>query len=112
MTNSRDFLQRVEHDVRNLGAVSESTCEAFAELPLESRTAYSRAMQFLGCKSVDLTVSSTGSTLGVDRIRASRLMLLKLSLDTSDPRWSSWVLDRMLEAVMGTPGGSVGDLLH
>jgi hypothetical protein len=39
-------------------------------------------------------------------------MLLKLRVDSSDPRWSSLLLDRLLEAVIGTPGGGVGDLLH
>jgi hypothetical protein len=112
MTDPRDFLQRLEHDIRNIGAVSESTCEAFANLPLESRTAYGRAMRFLGCKSVGVPTSDTVSVPEADRIRASRLMLLKLHLDTSDPRWSSWMLERLLEAVMGTPGASVSDLLH
>jgi len=40
------------------------------------------------------------------------LMLLSFSLDTSAPAWSSWMLDRLLEAVIGTPGGGVGDLFH
>jgi hypothetical protein len=69
-------------------------------------------MRFLGCKSADLPASDARSIPEVDRIRASKLMLLKLHLDTPEPRWSSWMLDRLLESVVGTPGGSVGDLLH
>ena len=38
-------------------------------------------------------------------------MLLKLGADTDDPRWSSDVLVRLLNAVMNVPGGAVGDLL-
>jgi hypothetical protein len=112
MTNPNDFLNRVEHEVLKARAVSESTCAAFADLPLESRAAYGRAMRFLGCQSVGLPASGAVSVPEVDRIRVSRLMLLGLHLDTDDPRWSSWMLDRLLEAVMGTPGGNVGDLLH
>jgi hypothetical protein len=41
-----------------------------------------------------------------------RMMLLKLGLDSDDPRWSSDVLDRLLAGVVETPGGSVGDLFH
>src|SRR5690242_1711717 len=112
MTNLSDFWQRVEHEVRGIRAVSGTTCEIFAGLPLESRMAFGRAMRFLGCKSADLPTSDAVPVPEVDRIRASKLMLLKLHLDTHDPRWSSWMLDRMLEAVMNTPGASVGDLLH
>jgi hypothetical protein len=39
-------------------------------------------------------------------------MLLKLGVDSNDPRWSSWMLDRLLDAVTGAPEGSIGDLLH
>jgi len=39
-------------------------------------------------------------------------MLVKLGLDSNDPRWSSDVLDHLVKAVvMETPDGSVGDLL-
>jgi hypothetical protein len=47
-----------------------------------------------------------------DRINAVRLMLLKLGLDRDDPRWSSYVLDRLFDAVKETPGGSFGDLIY
>jgi hypothetical protein len=79
---------------------------------LESRAAFGPAMRFLGCESPGLPVSDTVSVPEIDRIRASKLMLLKLHLDTSDPRWSSSVLDRLFEAVMGAPEAGVGDLLH
>jgi hypothetical protein len=38
-----------------------------------------------------------------DRVAAARLMLVKLGVDTDDPRWSSDVLDRLLKSVMETP---------
>jgi hypothetical protein len=46
-----------------------------------------------------------------DRIAAARLMLLKMGLDSGDPRWSSDVLDRVLNAVVETPQGGVGDMI-
>jgi hypothetical protein len=112
MTNPSDFLNRVEHEILELRTVSKSTCAAFADLPLETRAAYARAMQFLDCESAEMIPGEAVTVPAPDRIRASKLMLLSLYLDTSCPAWSSWMLDRMLDAVMGTPGGSVGDLLH
>src|SRR5436305_912390 len=104
MTNPSKFLSRVEYEVRDIRAIRESTCEAFADLPLESRTAYGRAMRFLGCESVEVMPGENVTVPEPDRIRASKLMLLSLYLDTSSPAWSSWLLDRLLEAVIGTPG--------
>src|SRR5262249_28857936 len=112
MTNPSDFLNRVEDEVLRTRTVSESTCAALGELPRESRAAYAGAMQFLGCDAAEMNPGEIVTVPELDRIRASKLMLLSLSLDTSSPAWSSWILDRMLEAVMNTPGASVGDLLH
>jgi hypothetical protein len=112
MINPNDYLHRVENEVIRTKAVSRPTCLLFADLPLEIRRAYAEAMRFLGCESVESSSRDTGIVPEAERIRAANLMLLKLGADSNDPRWSSWVLDRLLEAVMGTPGGSVGDLLH
>ncbi|WP_088255748.1 hypothetical protein [Fimbriiglobus ruber] len=112
MTSSNDFLQQVEHEIRTARMVSDPTCRNFVDLPPSTFTAYARTMQFLGCESVEVPSGNTSSTPEPDRIRASRLMLLSLYADTSTPAWSSWMLDRLLQAVMGNPGGSVGDLLH
>jgi hypothetical protein len=113
MTNHlSEFLRRVEHEVRSTRGASEATCAAFADLPLESRAAYGRAMQYLGCKLMGWPTGGAAPVPEADRIRAARLMLLRLYLDTNDPRWSSGMLDRLLEAVMGTPGGSASDLFH
>src|SRR5262249_29621494 len=112
MTRPNDFLQHVEDETLRARAVSEATCEAFSDMPLEIRTAYAGAMRFLGCNWVQVPSSNVATVLEEHRIRASRLMLLSLYLDTSAPAWSSWLLDRLLDAVMGTPGGTVGDLLR
>ncbi len=112
MTNTRDFTQRVEHEVRNSRSLSESACEVFAKLPVETRIAYGSAVRFLGCKSAVWPTTSDVSVSEVDRIHASKLMLLGLYLDTNEPRWSSWMLDRLLQAVISTPGACASDLLH
>jgi hypothetical protein len=112
MTRTEDYLRLVEHEIRITKGFSKATCKAFAELPVESRIVYARAIAFVGCDLTTVPVGITAAASPADRIRAARLMLLKLGLDSSDPRWSSLALDRLLEAVMGTPGGSVNDLLH
>jgi hypothetical protein len=45
-----------------------------------------------------------------DRRNAVRLQFKKFELETSDPKWSSYALDRFLEKVMSAPGGSIQDV--
>lgn len=45
-----------------------------------------------------------------DRVNAVMLRFKKFELDTSDPKWSSWALDRFFEEVTSTPGGSIRDV--
>jgi hypothetical protein len=67
-------------------------------------------MAFLGCQPSRTDATSTQRTSERDRIAAARLMLVKLRLDSDDPRWSSDVLDRLVKSVMAAHDGSVGDL--
>ena len=112
MTNTNAYLKQVEDDLRKMREVGKGTCEAFAGLAVESQAAYARAMAFVGCERANASPDQPHRADEADRVRAVRLMLLKLGLDSSDPRWSSWLLDRLLEVLMGAPGGGVGDLLH
>ena len=53
MTNPSDFLQRVEREVVERSAASRPTCEAFADLPPETRTAYAKVVNLApGSESV------------------------------------------------------------
>jgi hypothetical protein len=45
-----------------------------------------------------------------DRLNAIVLRFKKFGLDTSDPKWSSYALDRFFEEVASTPGGSIRDV--
>jgi hypothetical protein len=45
-----------------------------------------------------------------DRLNAVLLLLKIFELNTSDPKWSSYALDRFFEEVMSVPGGSVRDV--
>ena len=112
MINTDEYAQKVEREICSIRVVSKATCEAFADLPLGDRIAYARAMAFVGCEFGAVPYEHTTASAEAARIRASRLMLLSLYLDTGQPAWSSWMLDRMLEAVVKTPGGNVGDLFH
>jgi hypothetical protein len=108
MTDTITFARQAEADLRASGALSPATCRIWGELPAEGRAAFAPALAFLGCKAEQIPWTPTPDQ---DRIAAARLMLLKLGLDTDDPRWSSHVLDRLVAAAMGVPVSSVGDLL-
>jgi len=111
MTDTASFARQAELELRNTRTISSSTCQAWEQLAGEARTVYARAMAFLGCQPSGTGATPSQSAPESDRVVAARLMLMKLGLATDDPRWSSDVLDRLLQAVMGAPGGSVGDLV-
>jgi hypothetical protein len=105
------FARQAELELRDARAVSQSTCEVWEQLPGGQKTAFDRAMAFLGCLPSATSSIAPAATSEADRIAAARLMLLKLGLDSGDPRWSSDVLDRVLKAVVETPQGGVGDMI-
>ncbi|HEY7312322.1 MAG TPA: hypothetical protein VH643_23360 [Gemmataceae bacterium] len=45
-----------------------------------------------------------------DRLNAFMARFKRFELDTSDPKWSSYALDRFFEEVTATPGGSLQDV--
>jgi len=112
MTDSVDFPLRVAQQLRATKTISKSCCEEFDRLPLATRVAYVRAMNFLGCESLSIPADGPTAIPEMQRIRASKLMLLKIGLDSDEPRWSSWVLSQLLQAVIDTPSGRVSDLFH
>lgn len=111
MTDTTTFVRQAELELRNTRTIGSATCQAWEHLSGEARTAFARAMAFLGCQSSESGATPSRPASESDRIAAARLMLMKLGLHTDDPRWSSEVLDRLLKAVLEAPDGSVGDLL-
>lgn len=110
MTDTEEILRRVEHEVTSTGRVSEPTCRDLARLAPEVRATFDQALRFLGCPSPSTPNAPTSASPG-DRVRASRLMLLGIFRESGDPAWSSWLLERLLQAVTDTPGGAVSDLV-
>jgi hypothetical protein len=45
-----------------------------------------------------------------DRLQAILLQLNKFELDTSDPKWSSYALDRFFEEIISTSSNSIRDI--
>jgi hypothetical protein len=45
-----------------------------------------------------------------ERQDAVTTWMKKCQLDTNDPKWSSWLLDRFFEQLTSTPGGSLQDV--
>ena len=111
MINFIDFAQQAEKDLRSAGTVQNATCQAWTDLHPETRAAFASALTFLGCCVEEPQGVSVAAPSEAERVAAARLMLLELGADSDDPRWSSAVLERLLQAVVAPPGGSVGDLL-
>lgn len=104
------ILLSAERELRTTGSLGEATCRAFAVADDESRRGLEASFAFLGCP--------TGAAVGEgpvpvsQRIAAIRLMMLRLGGHTSDPRWSSQILDRLIEAALQPPGALVSDVVR
>lgn len=110
MTDTTTFVRQAELELRKTRTISSPTCQAWENLSGQARAAFSPAMAFLGCPPNGTGATPAPVTSEADRIAGARLMLVKLGLDSDDPRWSSDVLERLLKSIMETPDGSVGDL--
>lgn len=111
MIDTRDYLKRVEDSLLASRVINVQLCEEFKELSPENQVAFANAIAFAGCKTITNSLSDAASAVSeADRIHASRFLLLRLYTDTANPRWSSWVLEKMWEAVMNVPGSNVTDL--
>src|SRR5262245_53146123 len=50
----------------------------------------------------------TNNTPG--RMKEAILWFKKFELNTSDPKWSSWMLERVFNEIVSAPGGSLRDV--
>lgn len=112
MIDTMDFAKQAEQDLRVRRKIGPSTCQIWDDLSPASKAAFASALNFLGCGANEPNGQWGGVTDETDRIAACRLMLLACDLDKDEPVWSSYMLDRMLEAVMQPPGAAVGDLFN
>jgi hypothetical protein len=112
MIDTAALAEHAQHELQTTGVLSAGTCRAYELLPEGARAAYTPALSFLGCPQQAVSEETDVVTSESDRVLASRLMLVKLGLGGGDPRWSSAVLDRLLDGVMQSPSGSVGDLIQ
>lgn len=116
MTDPPGVLAQAERDLRETRRVSPATCERFGELPAGWRSAFDAAAGLLGCPTV-ATAAGRDSGDGGEPVEPglpgalARLLLLRISADTADPRWSSRVLEDLVDAALRVPGSTVGDLL-
>src|SRR5215469_14329940 len=113
MTDHDAFLAAAREQLRGTRSLADSTCAAFELLPAQHRAAFAYAVAFTGCPTAAVPAGYEDREVATeDRVAAARLMLLKLSVYTADPLWSSHVMERMVDAAVRTPGGQVADVLR
>src|SRR5271169_992935 len=104
MINTELLASRAEAELRTTSRISGETCRSWHDLAPEGQAAFLRAMTFICGEEHNYETTDITVTRPADRMAASRLMLLKLRLNTPDPRWSSDVLGRYVRAVLAVPG--------
>jgi hypothetical protein len=116
MTDLRALLRRAEQELRATRRIGVETCARFGELPAGWRSALGPAVTVLGCPLPGDDRASGQATDGGPPAepglagQVARLLLLRLSADTEDPRWSSRVLEDLVAAALRIPESTVGDL--
>ena len=100
-----------ERELRATGAISDATCRTFAASDDETRRGFEPSFAFLGCLSSH-TSHDEGPVPAPRRIAAIRLMMLRLGAHTTAPRWSSEVLENLIEAALRPPGAAIGDVVQ
>lgn len=112
MTNDDIFLAEVRDQLRRMRLLSDATCAAFETLTASTRAAYAHAMAFAGCTDARVPDGLDIDVTADDRVKAAELMLLKLSVDTGSPVWSSYLMERMQDEILDVPGGKIDDLFR
>ncbi len=114
MTSTEDFAKQAEPELRSSRKLSAATCRTLRNLDDEGQAAFVQAMEFI-CDDPNPIHSGIDRNLltrRVDRLAASRLMLLKFKVDTPEPAWSSHALARYVRAVISVPGASLDDVFN
>jgi hypothetical protein len=105
------IITSAERELRTAGTLSDTTCRSFTTADDQVRHGFEACFAFLGCAVVDAPISDP--PVPVDsRITAIRLMMLRLRVHTDDPRWSSQLLERMIEAALQPPGAQLSDIMR
>jgi hypothetical protein len=105
------ILLSAERDLRAMGSLSDATCRAFTATDNETRRGLEASFAFLGCPN-GTPAASDGPVPAAYRVTAIRLMMLRVGAHTSDPRWSSHLLERLIETALQPPGALVGDVVQ
>lgn len=105
------ILISAERELRATGTLSEATCQAFARADEATRRGFEPSFAFLGCPTSG-TAAHGDIVPPARRIEAIRLMLLRVRAHTDAPRWSSRMLDDLLEAARQPSGARLGDLVR
>lgn len=105
------IITSAEHELRTTGTLSDTTCHAFTTADDQVRRGFAACLAFLGCPVTN--APSSDASVPVDcRVTAIRLMMLRLRMHTSDPRWSSQILERLIDAALQPPGAQLSDIVR
>lgn len=105
------ILLSAERELRDTGMLSDATCHAFVAADAATRRGFEASFAFLGCPTPTAAVDE-GRVSPSRRIAAIRLMMLRIGAHTSAPRWSSRVLENLVEAALRPAGACVSDIVH
>jgi len=105
------IITSAERELRTIGTLSDTTCRSFMTADERIRRGFEASFAFLGCPMINAP-SGGASVPVVRRVTAIRLMMLRLGIHTSDPHWSSQVLEQLIEAALQPSGAQLSDIVR
>ena len=110
MTDVHRFATSLEAEVKKArSGAGADICGLFADLEPPVLSAINSVTAFLGCPT-----SPSVEEVAIEkpfRICLIRALLLRILADTPDPRWSSTILEGLVEAAQGVAGSETGDVI-
>jgi hypothetical protein len=105
------LIASAERELRTTGTISHTTCRSFTTREELARRGFEGCFAFLGCPVS--TGPSSDAPVPVDRrVTAIRLMMLRLRAHTNDPRWSSQLLEQLIDAALQPLGAQLSDIVR
>lgn len=111
MTEKEQFITRAEHELRSTRKISTETLQLMDSFDEKERHLFDLVVRFPRSVFSHDDVACFKDTSSSDRIAASRLMLLKFRLDSSEPVWSSASLDLYIRLISCYSTESIEDAI-
>jgi hypothetical protein len=111
MTELDTLFDSIDANLHAAHNISEQLCRECKSLAPNELAAFQSVFRLLGCGDIRSPGVAPAVVPQFRRVRAARLLLLRLKAHTDEPAWSSFMLEQTFDAAMSVPGSEMGDVI-